>query len=212
MSVRCLKMKRDAGVKCCLFNSKKTAFHSSVSLHFQATNGCYGFSNLKVAGLSLTLEQQKKHRFFGWYKCLPVINFKVMMLLQLSVCIRFWSFKKQRGLLPSVNSYVCEVSVVNIEKCAKVNSCSILSWLMQDIPVCVTRTNDKEVGDWHDFCYTVGVCQSSRVSYAWKTEWKVLAYYFYFFPLPDVWLYGQHLTNLSINIALHSGLKIFAVS
>ena len=27
----------------------------------------------------------KKHRFFGWCKCLPVITFKVMMLLQLSV-------------------------------------------------------------------------------------------------------------------------------
>ena len=43
MSVRRPKMKRDAGVKCCLFNSKKTAFHSSVSLHFWATNGRYGF-------------------------------------------------------------------------------------------------------------------------------------------------------------------------
>ena len=36
------KMKRDAGVKCCLFTIKKTAFHSSVSLHFWATNGRYG--------------------------------------------------------------------------------------------------------------------------------------------------------------------------
>ena len=39
-------MKRDAGVKCCLFTIKKTAFHSSVSLHFWATNGRYGFSYL----------------------------------------------------------------------------------------------------------------------------------------------------------------------
>ena len=37
-------MKRDAGVKCCLFTIKKTAFHSSVSLHFRATNEHYGFS------------------------------------------------------------------------------------------------------------------------------------------------------------------------
>ena len=43
-SVRRPKMKRDAGVKCCLFTIKKTAFHSSVSLHFWATNGRYGFS------------------------------------------------------------------------------------------------------------------------------------------------------------------------
>ena len=44
MSVLRPKMKRDAGVKCCLFDSKKTAFHSSVSLHFWATNGRYGFT------------------------------------------------------------------------------------------------------------------------------------------------------------------------
>ena len=43
-SVRRPKMKRDTGVKCCLFTIKKTAFHSSVSLHFRATNGRYGFS------------------------------------------------------------------------------------------------------------------------------------------------------------------------
>ena len=42
-SVCCPKMKRDAGVKCCLFTIKKTAFHSSVSLHFWVTNGGYGF-------------------------------------------------------------------------------------------------------------------------------------------------------------------------
>ena len=41
-------MKRDAGVKCCLFNSKKTAFHSGISLHFLATNRSYGFSKLEL--------------------------------------------------------------------------------------------------------------------------------------------------------------------
>ena len=42
-SVPCPKMRRDAGVKCCLFTIKKTAFHSSVSLHFWAKIGHYGF-------------------------------------------------------------------------------------------------------------------------------------------------------------------------
>ena len=44
--VRRPKMNRDAGVKCCLFDSKKTAFHSSVSPHFWARNGRYGFNNI----------------------------------------------------------------------------------------------------------------------------------------------------------------------
>ena len=100
---------------------------------------------------AFVLRSTKKHaRFFGWCKCLPVITFKVMMLLQLSVWINFWSFKKQRSL-PVVNSHDCRASIVNIDDCSSVPYfifIQFLSWLIQDIPVHGTKTIiTKKIGD-----------------------------------------------------------------
>ena len=60
---------------------------------------------------------------------------------------------------------------------------------------CVWYKHNKEIGDWHNLCNTVGVCQSSRVSYIYYKlikKKKILRMILIFMPLQNVFMEQVH--------------------